>query len=116
MKNIFSFICITLMCILLNSCTVYAMSDEYDRTCYHTHNVYKTTPKHRYYNCKPDRNNSNYKPITYRYYTVPIYDPNKPIRPHLHYHHKHQPKHTPHPRSHRPNHPKHHRNHKYNRR
>lgn len=118
MKKIFSFICITLMCISLNSCTIYTMSDEYDRSCYHTHNdYYKSTEKHCYCNYKPDlnirrnntrRNNSNYKPITYRYYTVPIYDPNKPIKP--------EPRQKPH--SHCPcqKHSKHHHNHKHNRR
>lgn len=123
MKKIFSFICITLMCISLNSCEIYAMSDEYDRSCYHTHNVYyESTPKRCYCNYKPvlnmrgNCNNSKYKPITYRYYTVPIYDPNKPIeprpKPHIH-HHKHHPKQTPHPNSHCQ---KHHHNHKYKRR
>ena len=107
------------MSISLNSCAIYAMCDDY---C----DDYDRTPKRCYCNYKPDlnirckntrRNDSNYKPITYRYYTVPIYDPNKPIKPspkpHIH-HHKYHPKPTPHP--HCPNHPRHHHNHKHNRR
>ena len=101
MKKIFSFICIALMCISLNSCSVYTMSDEYDRTCYHTHNVYHTsTVKHCYCNYNPD-----YKPITYRVYTVPKYDPNKPIEP--------EPRQKPHSHCHCH---KHHHSHKHNRR
>jgi hypothetical protein len=111
MKKIFSFICIALMCISLNSCTIYTMSDDYcddyNRICYNC----KSTPNRCYCNYKPDlnircknvrRNDSNYKPITYRYYTVPVYDPNKPIKP--------SPK--PHPHCH--NHPRHHHNHNHN--
>jgi hypothetical protein len=123
MKKIFSFIFIALICISLNSCAIYTMCDECDRACYHTHNVYyESTLKRCYYcNYKPDlnirRNDSNYKPITYRYYTVPIYDPNKPIRPpHIHHYHKHHPKPTPHKHSHRPHNTKHNHNHKHNRR
>lgn len=125
MKKIFSFICITLMCLSLNSCTIYGMCDDYcddyNRTCYYC----KSTPNRCYCNYKPDlnircknvrRNDSNYKPITYRHYTVPIYDPNKPIepspKPHIRHQHKHHPKPTPH--SHCPNHPKYHHNHNHN--
>lgn len=107
------------MCISLNSCAIYAMCDDYcndDRICYYC----KSPQKRCYCKCKHDLNirrdnarryNSTYKPITYRYYTVPVYDPNKPIepspKPQIH-HHKHHPKPTPHP--HCPNNPKYHHN------
>ena len=126
MKKIFSFICITLMCFSLNSCAIYAMCDDYcddyDRVC----NSCKSTQKRCFCYYKPDlnirsknerRNDSNYKPITYRYYRVPIYDPHKPLepspKPQINQP-KHNPKPTPHP--HCPNHPRHHHNHKHNRR
>jgi hypothetical protein len=108
MKKIFSFIFITLMCISLNSCAIYAMCDDYcddyDRIC---HNC-KLTQKRCYCNYKPDlnirRNDNRF------YYNTPrtvtyignIYDSNKPNpKPHIH-HHKHHPKPTPRPHSHRP--------------
>ena len=123
MITIFSFICITLMCISLNSCAIYAMCDDYcddyDRIC---HNC-KSTQKRCYCNYKPDLNIRRSDNRFFYYYNTPrtvtyignIYDSNnKPCpKPHIH-HHKHHPKPTPHYRC--PNHPKNHRNHKHNRR
>jgi hypothetical protein len=107
MKKIFIFICITLMCVSFNSCTIYTMCDDYcddyDKIC----NSCKSTQKRCFCYYKPDlnirRNNTYYykTPRTVTYIGN-IYDSNKPSpKPCIH-HHKH--------------HPKHHHNHKHDRR
>ena len=86
MKKIITFICFVLLCVGLNSCTVYTtVDDDYgyrSGSCYHTHSVY-------------------YRPAHYptrRYYSRPMPPSPKP-KPHYR---KPQPKPTPHPHSHRP--------------
>ena len=125
MKKIFSFICITLMCVSLNSCyAIYAMCDDYcddyNGICYYC----KSTPsrcicKHKYDEIvrrdEIRRYKLSNKPITYRYYTVPVHDPTKPIGTKIQMNNpKRHPKPTPHPHCH--NHPKNYHNHKHNRR
>ena len=98
MRNIFSFICIMMVCMAISSCSVYTTDDYYtDRNHYPIYSIYYRpvyTPTHHH----------NYRPM-----------PPRP-KPKPHYNHTPHPKPTPNPRPHGHNNSNHRPNHKPDRR